>query len=124
MFQIRHEQMEPFREEAAKRFEDRMVSFLKEHFPDQSGKLGDTKVRQLIQYGVSRANRYGMTGQRDVCQYLGLMFMFGGNFDEDSRLSELREALLNPRLTPPGAKIEAVYCAATRELERRSKRGL
>jgi hypothetical protein len=121
MLTISPEQMARFSEVAVKRFEDQMVPFLATHFPDQSRKLGDERVRLLVRYGIDRARAYGIFRERDVCQYISLMFVFGGDFDKNPSLSSMRAALDDPRMNGPGMRIKALYRAASRDLRRRKK---
>jgi len=120
MLTIRPEQMEKFSEAALKSFEDRMVPFLATHFRDQSRALGESRVRLLVRHGIGRAGSYGIDGQRDVCQYICLMFVFGGNFDVNPKLSSMRAVLDDARLADSGTKIRTLYSAANRELHERA----
>jgi hypothetical protein len=119
---IRTEQMEKFSEAAFKSFEDRMISFLAAHFPDQSGTLGEHRVRCLVRYGIVRSWKYGLDRERDVCQYIALMFVFGGNFDLNQDLPAMKAVLDNSCLPDPGKKMTALYAAANDELNRRANR--
>ena len=87
------EQMESLSKAAYKEFENRMVAHLKEFFPDECEELGEDEVRDEIKYGVRRAKVYGFESEQDVCRYIDLMFAFGGDFDADPDLEELRQLL-------------------------------
>jgi hypothetical protein len=121
MLTLRAEQMVKFSEVALKQFEDRMVQFLAEHFGDQSRMLGESRVRLLVKYGIDQAGKYGIVRERDVCQYIALMFIFGGKFDVNPSLPAIQAVLNDPRLTDSGQKTTALAAAAKKELRRRAK---
>lgn len=123
MWTIRQDQVETFAQEHRHRFEDQMIPFLAKYFPEQCKKLGDTKIRQFIRYGITRAASYGVVRERDVCQYICLMFIFGGDFDRDSRLRHVRKILSDRTPRRSGALIKNLYAAATRDLRRWQREG-
>jgi hypothetical protein len=119
MLTIRPEQLAKFSEKTLKGFVDRMMPFLETHFPDQYHKLGDNRIRVLVQYGIVRGREYGIVRQCDVCQYIALMFVFGGKFDVDASLTALRTVLDDSRLADSSLRIKALYVAANDELRKK-----
>jgi hypothetical protein len=77
--------METLRKGMLENFEARMVDHLKKFFPEQYQSLGEKEVRKAIRRGMNRAKTYGIITQRDVSKYLNIMFVFGLNFDQDTR---------------------------------------
>jgi len=112
MLTLRPEQLQKFSDAAVKRFEDGMVVHLKKFFPEECAALGEVKLRQLIQHGIVRARLYGVTGRRDVCNYIDIMLVFGANFDIDPNLPWARQLLTNARVTDPSARMRRLYAVA------------
>lgn len=83
MLVISGEQMEVFKGYMAKRFENQMIRHVKQYFPDDCKLLGQEKVREVIEYGLNRAETYDMSLEYDVSRYINLMFTFGRDYDVD-----------------------------------------
>ncbi len=80
---IRPEQMEVFRQSAALRFENEMVSHCREFAPELGRDIGEDQLRLSVRDGISRANSYGFTHRGPIRLYLELMLLFGSAFDRD-----------------------------------------
>jgi hypothetical protein len=98
MLTIRQEQADAFRQEALQNFEDRMIEHVSKFFPKEFGALGEAKVRETIEYGIKRADSYGIVAERDVCKYVELVVVFGLDFDRDSSLPAASDVLNDKRL--------------------------
>lgn len=72
---IRAEQLKAFAKTVEERFEDQLVLRLHDLFPHISSKLSETGLREVIQYGMIQARRYGIVRERDVGRYIGIMLM-------------------------------------------------
>lgn len=83
MFQVRKQQLEAITRAQRHRFENSMVAHVKEFFPNHFNMFKETKVREVIGYGIERARFYGFTTERSLSLYITQMFMMGSNFDED-----------------------------------------
>jgi len=83
MFKMRREQMDAFRRESIREFEDGVARHVERCFPDRWAALGEGGVRQVIQRGVERAAVYGIVAERDVCKFIDLMLVFGADFDQE-----------------------------------------
>ena len=112
---IREAQLEVFRGEAGAGFRRRVGRHLKEHFPDDCADLGEEGLREAVQHGVERAAANGLRVERDVCLYLGLMFLFGPSFDED--LSWAGQILGDERLDTAEERINALWVAGEEQLQ-------
>jgi hypothetical protein len=117
MLKIRPEQMEEMSKVTLKTFEDDMVEHVKKFFPGYYDVLGEPIVRDVILYGVDRAEEYDLTTQRDVCLYINLMFLLGSNFDKDLQLPWIAEALGDETGTDPSARIDRLYDEAMEYLD-------
>lgn len=120
MFQIRPEQMTPFREAAAKRFEDKMVEQLRKLFPRVCAKLAEPDLREIIRQGAQAAAQFGIVRQCDISRYIGVMFMFGPNFEMSPDSARFRAVLQSPTLRTSGARTRAMCQIAVRALRERT----
>jgi hypothetical protein len=119
---IRTAQMETFVQASENRFEERMAAQLRELFPRAANKLGNSHLRDAIRYGVVRARVYGITRERDISRYIGIMFMFGPNFDRKMEFGRLSSVLRDPHLTGSGARTDALCEAAVHEVRKKAER--
>ena len=78
--------------------EERILRLLTEDFPEHCAILNQEQLREAINYGMERADRYGLNTEESAFWYLSLMFMLGSNFDEDEQIPFIR-----PILNSPGA---------------------
>jgi len=105
---IRLEQLDVFSQHERRKFQDWMVAHVTKFFPQQCTALGaESKVRDLIWYGVARSATYGITAKREVCKYVDLMMVLGRDFDTDERLGWAARILTQPGR--PGDKMTALY---------------
>ncbi|HXG17822.1 MAG TPA: hypothetical protein VNN62_01945 [Methylomirabilota bacterium] len=114
MLKIRQEQLDVFGTHARRQFEEQMVTHVKQFFREQCDRLGYSKVREVVRYGIQRAEDYGITNRSAICKYLNLMFAFGQDFDKDSRFPWARSILESQM----GAveKVEHLYATAMTKL--------
>jgi hypothetical protein len=107
-------------------FMARMRIHLRKFFPEQSDALGETKIGQLIEFGLKRAREYGFEAERDVCKYIDLMCVFGHSFDRNERLPWARQ-ILESRFPPdPGERMRRLHevaLDALRELDAMERLG-
>ena len=118
MLVIRDDQIEAINRLTMKNFEDRMVSHLKEFFPEDCQQLGETQVRETIRHGVQQASKYEVVTERDVCKYVDLLFTFGRDFDKDPQLPWAKR-ILNAKCqkgSPP--KIARLFVAAKKNISK------
>ena len=93
MLRIREEQYEELGKVSLKQFADSMVKHIREFFPEQYDALGEPIVRNVIEYGVERAEAHGFENEPDVSMYIDLMLLLGSNFDTDPQLPWAAETL-------------------------------
>ncbi len=96
MLTIRREQLNLLATGRRKDFETRLAGHLLRFFPDKVSFLGEGELQAFIRQGSARAAGYGFDSERDICKYLGLMCVFGRDFDSDSRLPWAAEILRKP----------------------------
>jgi hypothetical protein len=83
MLTIREEQMEMFRSATGGVFEDHLVEHLQLFAPDKFAELGEEGLRQVIRYGMKRADNFGFTMRGPSRFYVETMFILGSDFDTD-----------------------------------------
>jgi hypothetical protein len=116
MLTIRREQIDAFRRPAILDFENRMIEHIAKFFPKLFAELGEEKMRLTIQYGIKRAESYGIVAERDVCKYVNLMVACGRDFDRDPALPWARRVLNDPRVEAPSDRTEHLVNAALENL--------
>ncbi|EYF01642.1 Hypothetical protein CAP_7961 [Chondromyces apiculatus DSM 436] len=97
MLLIREPQIAAFAELAVADFEDRMVTHLRQVFPEACGSAPEPALRERIQRAITRAGRFGVVREYDVCLYLQVMVVKGDGFDEAPEHAALRAILEDER---------------------------
>lgn len=92
---IRKEQMDSFRQSALLRFEEEMLIHLEEFSPPLFKTVGAASMREVIRFGMGRADSYGFNFRGPVQLYLELMLLFGSHFDTDPQYPWVGEVLGN-----------------------------
>jgi hypothetical protein len=87
MLIIRKEQMEVFRRYVLQQFEDRMVTHLRTACHERLNDMPEAELRTMIQYGIAKADGYGVKAEDDVQRYLELMVVYGSDFDTNPQTS-------------------------------------
>jgi hypothetical protein len=93
MLVIRSAQMEVFKEAALRSFENEMVAHLAEFSPPLFKAVGEEQMREVIHFGIGKADSYGFTFRGPVRLYLDLMLLFGSHFDTDPQYPWAAEIL-------------------------------
>jgi hypothetical protein len=93
---IRNEQLRVLGAQRRTDFEVRLARHLLRFFPAKIGSLSPDDLEVFIRHGSSRAQRYGLDTERDICKYLSLMCVFGRDFDSDARQPWAGEILRRP----------------------------
>lgn len=82
MLIIRNEQLDILKKYMLDQFEDRMLVHLRTNFPENTKKLDDSYLREMIQFGIDRSKKYDVIAENDIRQYLEYMIMYSPNFDQ------------------------------------------
>lgn len=97
----------------ARNVDDELVEAVARHvtefFAEEAAALGGPGLRDLIGHARRRAARYGLVGRRDVFLFVDLAVAFGADFDADPALPWVEEALSDPALPTPSARLDAVH---------------
>jgi hypothetical protein len=106
MLVIRKEQMDIIRTSLGKkRFTDRIVNRLKKMLPEKD----EQDLLEVAQYGILRAEQNQFITERDICQYIDLMAVFGKDFDKDPELPWVKEVLNNQSFNTTSEKMNHLY---------------
>jgi len=86
MLSIRQDVMDGLRAEGREDFVARMAAHFTPLYPDICKSLGAEGTRERIRRGIDCAAGHDITGEADVCRFLGLQFEYGEDFENDPRL--------------------------------------
>ncbi|MBN2592658.1 MAG: hypothetical protein JXA81_04050 [Sedimentisphaerales bacterium] len=89
--------------------DQKVISQLKNIWPEKCQHLGNSISHQLVQRGIESARRYNITGEKGLVLYIGLMFMLGSGFDHDPQFTWTTAVLKNKDLIEQTPKIERLY---------------
>jgi hypothetical protein len=89
-----------------------MIEHIAKFFPKQFAEIGEPRMRETIQYGIKRAESYGIVAERDACKYIDLMVVFGRDFDRDPALPWVRDVLHDPGAESPSQRTEWLFKVA------------
>lgn len=85
MLTIRDEQLDVFRGVEARKFEERTLRHMKEHWPGVVAELGESGTRTMIREGVDRAGSYGLVSEYATSTFINLMCLYGPEFPNSPR---------------------------------------
>jgi hypothetical protein len=114
MLTIRQDQIEAFRQYHLQKFEDQMVVHLQKFAPQHWNVIGESTGREVIRFGMERANKYGFTHRGPVRFYIEMMFMFGSYFDTDPQCPWAIEILNDPQNMDQMLRADRLYDAMTK----------
>jgi hypothetical protein len=116
-FRIRQEHIQALQPVAVEGFEQRVVTHLKASFPEQMELLGREQAREIARYGLRRAERHGITADREVLLWITLMVLLGSDFDEDMQLPWAQQTLGDPAFADPIDRMDQLYDEAMAYLD-------
>lgn len=122
MLTIRQEQLDDLQKGSLRNFKDRMIEHIAKFFPKQLTALGETKARDLVQYGIEHAAQFGIETERDVCLYIDLMVVFGRDLETSDKLPCASRILHDKYTDFPAHKIDVLYDAALAQLREQINR--
>jgi hypothetical protein len=93
-------------------FGDYLLKLLYDWYPEKYQAVGDPAIRQLIRQGYQAARGYGLTDEKGITVYLGLMFLLGGGFDRDPQYPWAETVLRDAKLIDPIEKGESLHQSA------------
>ncbi|WP_426753463.1 hypothetical protein [Myxococcus sp. Y35] len=106
MLVIRHAQMEALDAPAHEHFIEEIFSALPDVFPGDARVLERQTMRALIEDGIARASRLGLTGGGEVSRYVFLLHELGPDFEDAARTRWIGR--IRPAPTPLGRYLLAL----------------
>jgi hypothetical protein len=77
-------------------------------FPDEPAIKDEVATRALIEFGIERAEEYGITRGREVTLFIFLVQNFGRDFEKQPQNVWIQELLVDPQLEEP-EKMDLIY---------------
>lgn len=108
MLTIRRQQMAVLEAAMLVRFRARLLRDLRTDLPTETAKLPDKRLVEIINEGLLRSRRYGVTTERDVSLYVFLMVRHSPRFEETPEMAWAKKILLKPNLNGEG-KMNLIY---------------
>jgi hypothetical protein len=108
MLTIRREQMVALEAHMTMSFREKLLSHVRQEFHEESAKMTDPQVLQMIDEGIRRSRTYAVTSERDVTLFVDLMFAISPRFEDASDMKWAQNILLNPELEGT-LKMELIY---------------
>jgi len=99
MLTIRKEQMDVLSQYMLNQFSDRMELHLTKRYSEQTKKMNDGQLRELIVKGVEEAEEYDVTDENDVKRFLEYHVEYGRDFGYSSETKWAKQILNNKDLT-------------------------
>jgi hypothetical protein len=118
MLMIRDEMWGALADSTHAQFVSRVATHLRRFFPMETAAFSDVRLGQLIEAGVTRARFWGFVSEADICQYAGLMCVFGQGFDADAALPWARNILASHAPPDPSSRMRRLQKAAQDVLRR------
>ncbi|MGH9344608.1 MAG: hypothetical protein ACRD19_12720 [Terriglobia bacterium] len=124
MFNLRKEQLKIFETVAAKEFEERALTQLREQSPALCAALGEGALVEFVRYGTERAKSYGIIAEPDVGKYLNVMLKLGKDFDRNPRYPWAARTLNDVGLGDPSARVNRLAAEALEALAATGAKGV
>jgi|SRR6266545_2371971 len=108
MLTINNEQMAVFSDQMREEFIKRTLRNLAELFPDDPAIKDEPAMRALIEYGIGRAQAYGISRQREVSLFIFLVKDLGADFEKRPENRWAEEILVDTELEEQ-EKMDVIY---------------
>lgn len=107
--QIRDDQVETLRQQAARTFEQELQAHLEELVRGRPGFSPECSVRYLVSQAVETSLNYGLTTRGSIRLYAELMLLFGCGFDTDPLFPWAPKVLHNPYAGDSASRAEQLH---------------
>ena len=81
MFRVRAAHDEAFRQDALRRFVERVLAHLRQDLAKQTAGCADDALRARVGSCIERAKTYGLLTQREVVCFVDATYLLGEDFD-------------------------------------------
>lgn len=79
---IRKEQIDALSNDAEKRYVNRLIDYLKKHFPE-AAQTPPAQMRMAVKEQIAKARSYRLITERQIAKYVITAWVMGPNFDKD-----------------------------------------
>ncbi len=100
-----------FQEREEERFVDRTTAYFRVKFADAIAHLDEVTLRRMVQAGIARARRHGLTWESSLVRFLLLMFQVAPNFDQHPAFARA----LSDVALPEAARMAEIFERVTPE---------
>ncbi|MEZ5582695.1 MAG: hypothetical protein R3F37_07930 [Candidatus Competibacteraceae bacterium] len=87
MLIIRREQMDRLGQQMEKVFAKRMVTYLRDAYPERTQKVDDERLAEVVQHGIEKAQSHNVEYEDDIRRFLDYMMLYGPKMDSQSSTS-------------------------------------
>ncbi len=115
---IREQQIRALQDEAVHRFEASCVKRLRAAAPKHFEILGERGVFDAVDFGLRRAQSYGIVSERGVSTYVDITFMTCRAFDTDILFAWAQQTLTSAGYDTESARVNRLYQHAAEYVER------
>ena len=84
MLQITAEQYDAIHQAMLKNFIIRVARWLRQEYVSQTMTLTDKELDTLINASITKAKKWGIEIESDICRYIELVIKYGATFDQQS----------------------------------------
>lgn len=117
MLTIRSEQMEVLRGPFTHRIVLNLMAHARQHFPEECSHLSDEELREQMAETARRAEKYDITGERDLHKYVNITKIYDLDFDEQEETAWTVTYLTDPAVALPSQRIDRLHEEAIYRLE-------
>jgi hypothetical protein len=117
MLTLRNEQMDAFDAADGSLFRGYMVEHLEAFSPLHFQTLGQDGIAAIIDTGIERAKRYGLTRHGPVQLFIELFFLIGIDFDTDPQYHQLHARLTDMSVTDEVERADRLFDEVMRYLD-------
>lgn len=108
MLIIKKSQLEQLSAHLRDRYVRTMIAHVKTEFPDRHAIFGDDRVRELIESGIGKGERFGLASEQDVGALIHFMFLTEPDFDLRPDFQWAVDALRTGDLEP-AERVDLLY---------------
>ncbi|MFH0727357.1 MAG: hypothetical protein V2B19_13595 [Pseudomonadota bacterium] len=104
---IRKEQMDVFELHMMRNYEKRVLRTIAKTYPERYERDGEDRICALIQAGVRKGERYGITDDDDAERYILMLVEHGADFEKKPEMAECL-GILEEKELPGDAKVSLI----------------
>lgn len=117
MLTLRKDQCDIIMELTNNIYISRMIDIFREMYPKETSEIPPDELRLKIFNGANKALQYGLSLDEHIIEFIGLIFLWGDDFDASEKFP-WAAAILSWKDTSPEAKIRALISKSELEIDR------